>query len=185
MSTRASGNVTDIMDSIRRIVHALRTSHRAAGDLELTGAQLFVLATLGPAEGPMGVKELAEQTRTDQSTVSVVVGRLVDRGLVKRQRSSIDTRRVELSLTTRGRNVLRKTPTTVAQSRLAAALGELSSADTAALSRVLKRVVAMMGESDAPARMLFDESGDRASGEPEMRSLPGPPRSGRKNGRTR
>lgn len=165
MSKRASENVTDIMDSIRRIVQALRTSHRAAGDLELTGAQLFVLATLGPAEEPMGVKELAEQTRTDQSTVSVVVGRLVDRGLVKRERSAADTRRVELSLTTRGRNVLRKTPTTVAQRRLAGALAELSSTDTAALSRILKRVVAMMGESDTPARMLFDESGDRVSGE--------------------
>jgi DNA-binding MarR family transcriptional regulator len=172
------------MDSIRRIVHALRSSHRAAGDLDLTGAQLFVLATLGPAEEPMGIKELAEQTRTDQSTVSVVVSRLVDRGLVKRERSSVDTRRVELSLTNRGRGVLRKTPTTVAQRRLAGALAELSSADRAALSRILKRVVAMMGESDAPARMLFDESGDRTSGEPELRRHPAR-HSGRKNGRTR
>lgn len=82
------GNATEIMDSFRRIVRALRSSHRAAGDLDLTGAQLFVLATLGTAVGPMGVKELAERTRTDQSTVSVVVGRLVDRGLVKRVRST-------------------------------------------------------------------------------------------------
>jgi DNA-binding MarR family transcriptional regulator len=64
--------VKDLMDSIRRIVHALRSSHRAAGDVQLTGAQLFVLATLGAANGPLGVKELAEETRTDQSTVSVV-----------------------------------------------------------------------------------------------------------------
>lgn len=55
--------------------------------------------------------------------MSVVVGRLVDRGLVKRVRSAVDTRRVELSLTARGRTLQRKTPTTVAQKKLTEALG--------------------------------------------------------------
>jgi len=146
------------MDAFRRIVHALRSSHRAASDLNLTGAQLFVLATLGAAGGPMGVKELAEQTRTDQSTVSVVAGRLVDRGLVERARSAVDTRRVELSLTARGRRLQQKTPTTVAQQKLADALRHLSAADAATLSRILKGIVEMMGETDAPAPMLFDET---------------------------
>ena len=146
------------MDSFRRIVHALRSSHRVAGDLKLTGAQLFVISSLGASGEPMGVKELAERTRTDQSTVSVVVGRLVDRGLVKRARSAVDTRRVELSLTARGRAVLRETPTTVAQRRLADALGQLAARDMATLSRLLKRIVALMGEADAEAPMLFDEA---------------------------
>lgn len=153
------------MDSFRRIVRALRSSHRAAADLELTGAQLFVLTTLGASDEPMGVKELAARTRTDQSTASVVAGRLVDRGLVKRVRSIVDTRRVELSLTARGRALQRKTPATVAQTRLADALGRLPASDAAALSRILEMVVEMMGESDAPAPMLFDEgSADDSSG---------------------
>ena len=146
------------MDAFRRIVHALRSSHRAAADLNLTGAQLFVLATLGAAGEPMGVKELAERTRTDQSTVSVVVGRLVDRGLVHRARSTVDTRRVELSLTARGKTLQQKTPTTVAQQKLADALWHLSAADAETLSRILKGIVDLMGESDAPAPMLFDET---------------------------
>jgi len=41
------------MDSFRRIVRALRSSHRAAGDVALTGAQLFVLTTLGASSQPM------------------------------------------------------------------------------------------------------------------------------------
>lgn len=145
------------MDAFRRIVHALRSSHRAAADLDLTGAQLFVLATLGAAGEKMGVKELAERTRTDQSTVSVVAGRLVDRGLVERARSTVDTRRVELSLTARGRMLQQKTPTTVAQQKLADALWQLSASDAVTLSRILKGIVEMMGEADAPAPMLFDE----------------------------
>jgi DNA-binding MarR family transcriptional regulator len=148
------------MDAFRRIVRALRSSHRAAADLDLTGAQLFVLATLGSVGGPMGVRELAEQTRTDQSTVSVVAGRLVDRGLVKRVRSSVDTRRVELSLTARGTMLQQKTPTTVAQQKLADALWHLSASDAGTLSRILEGIVEMMGEADAPAPMLFDENAE-------------------------
>jgi DNA-binding MarR family transcriptional regulator len=148
---------TKSMDSFRRIVRALRSSHRAASDLDLTGAQLFILTTLGASREPMSVKDLAVATRTDQSTASVVVGRLVDRGLVKRVRSTVDTRRMELSLTARGKALQRKTPTTVAQTRLAEALGRLSAADAAALSRILNVVVDMMGEADAPAPMLFDD----------------------------
>lgn len=158
MTTRTKKNdANESMDSFRRIVQALRSSHRAASDVDLTGAQLFVLATLARAGRPMGVSELAEETRTDQSTVSVVVGRVVERGLVKRERSEVDTRRVELSLTARGRAVVRKTPATVAQQRLADALARLSRADAATLSRILKKVVGLMGEERAPARMLFDE----------------------------
>jgi DNA-binding MarR family transcriptional regulator len=150
------------MDSFRRIVHALRSSHRAAGDVALTGAQLFVLTTLAAARKPLSVGDLAERTRTDQSTVSVVVGRLVDRGFVHRARSAADTRRVELTLTAAGRTVLRKTPATVAQQRLSVALEQLPSSEAAALSRTLKKIVEAMGESDAPARMLFDDSGEKA-----------------------
>jgi len=175
--------VNAIMDSFRRIVHALRSSHRAAGDLDLTGAQLFVLTALGSAGGPIGVKELADKTRTDQSTVSVVVGRLVRRGLVKRVRSASDTRRVELSLTARGRAALQKTPTTVAQSKLADALGRLSKADAATLKRTLKHIVEMMGEADAPAPMLFDDA-DPESAEGDQ-GAPRAQRAGSKNARTR
>ncbi|MEO8036504.1 MAG: MarR family winged helix-turn-helix transcriptional regulator [Acidobacteriota bacterium] len=165
------------MDSFRRIVQALRSSHRVATNMKLTGAQLFVLTTLDAATEPIGVNELAEETRTDQSTVSVVVGRLVERRLVKRERSDMDSRRVELSLTARGRAMLRKTPATVAQQKLASALADLSAFDARNLSRLLKTIVAGMGEADSEARMLFDEreahdTGNvrRARGQPRAHS---------------
>ncbi|HEX9162405.1 MAG TPA: MarR family transcriptional regulator, partial [Thermoanaerobaculia bacterium] len=73
-----------LMDDFRRIVQALRSSHRAATRAKITGAQLFVLNTLGTAKGPLSISEVAEKTRTDPSTVSVVVDKLVRRGLVRR-----------------------------------------------------------------------------------------------------
>src|SRR4051812_46537197 len=79
-----------ILNSMRRIVQILRVASRAAEkDVGLSGAQLWVLHKL--AEGPViSLNELAERTCTHQSSVSVVVYGLVERGLVARTRSSSD-----------------------------------------------------------------------------------------------
>ncbi len=112
------------MDQFRRIVRALRSSHRAAAHLNLTGAQLYVINVIGEANRPLSVNEVAQRTETDQSTVSVVTNR-----------------RVELSLTASGRTLQKKAPVTVAQQRLTATLQELSSRDSDELLRVLTKIV--------------------------------------------
>ncbi len=154
--------VKDIMDSIRRIVQALRSSHRAAGAMQLTGAQLFVIASLGEAGGPLSVSDLARRTRTDQSTVSVVVSRLVEKGLVRRTTSPLDSRRVDLSLTAKGKTLQKKAPSTVTQQKLAEALEALPPREAATLSRLLTRIVDAMGLSDTPAQMFYDEPSSKA-----------------------
>ena len=148
----------EIMNHFRRIVRALRSSHRAAGNLNLTGAQLFVINVIGEAARPLGVGEVAQLTETDQSTVSVVTNRLVERGLLKRERSSDDSRRVELSLTASGRALQKKGPTTVAQQRMTAALQSLSPRDAAELLRLLSLVVNGMEIGQDPADMMFDDT---------------------------
>lgn len=155
--------VAALMDAVRRIVHALRSSHRAAAYLNLTGAQLFVINALHDARRPLSVTELAARTRTDPSTVSVVVTRLVKRGLVRRVRAADDSRRVELSLTRRGKALQRKAPTTHSQERLMEALDNLSPRDAATLQRLLSYIVDAMGEAKAPVQMLFDSPVARRS----------------------
>lgn len=151
------GRVAALMDAFRRIVHALRSSHRAAAYLNLTGAQLFVVNALHGAKRPMSVSELAARTRTDPSTVSVVVSRLVKRGLVQRARASEDGRRAELTLTRSGQALQKKAPVTLAQERLLDALESLSPRDAATLLRLLDQIVVSMGEAEAPVEMLFAE----------------------------
>ena len=56
------------------------------------------------------VNELADRTYTHQSSVSVVVRRLVEQGLVARRRASDDGRRRELSLTAAGRRLVARAP---------------------------------------------------------------------------
>src|SRR5690348_4180204 len=82
--------VTRAVAALRRIVLAVRLSaRRAERELGLSGAQLFVLQQLG-ASPVHSLNELAERTRTHQSSVSVVVRRLVARGLVTRTRATDD-----------------------------------------------------------------------------------------------
>ena len=144
------------IDSIRRILHALRASARRAEALPggVTGAQLFVLQTL--AGGPVrSLNELATRTFTHQSTVSVVVGRLVARGLVIRRRSADDGRRLELQLSPSGRKLVRRSPP-MAQHRLIGALHALPARDARQLARLLGRLVELMGAAHGAPPMFFE-----------------------------
>lgn len=155
-AARPADDLSAALDAIRRIVQALRVSTRLAErQLGVSGAQLFVLHTL--AESPAeSLNDLAARTFTHQSSVSVVVDRLVRRRLVSRKRSSTDARRIVLSLTASGNALLRSSPE-VAQLRLISALKELPQRDRRGLARILDRVVHAMGADVAPS-LFFEES---------------------------
>src|ERR1700710_363682 len=121
-------DVREVLNALRRIVRSLRVSSRTAEQrVGLSGAQLFVLQCLA-RQSPCSVNELAARTATDQSSVSVVVSRLVARGHVRRAPSKLDRRRVELTLTPSGRALLAAAPE-AAQGRLLGALTQLPKAD--------------------------------------------------------
>jgi DNA-binding MarR family transcriptional regulator len=134
----------EALDAIRRIVQALRESSRAAEKRAgLSGAQLFVLHAL--EESPrLSLNDLAERTRTHQSSVSAVVARLTRERLVERGTARGDARRAEIRLSARGHSRLRTAPRT-AQERLIAAVDALPSADRRRLAATLARLVDAMG----------------------------------------
>jgi len=146
----------DLLDAVRHLVRALRLSHHEAEQrVGLSAAQLFVLQTLDE-QGPLSLKEVAERTATDPSSVSVVVGRLVDESLVHRQRSPTDARRAELSLTRKARGVLAKAPPPVAQRALVDAVAALTARERETLSRLMWRVVTAMGAGRGAPEMFFE-----------------------------
>ena len=153
---RHSRETTAVLDHLRRIVRTLRESSRAAETrLGVTGAQLFVLRALAGPE-PLSLNQVAARTHTHQSTVSVVVKRLVARRLIRRAVSALDGRRIQLRLTDRGHAVLERAPL-AAQDRLIAGLETLSATDRARLATTLGRLVAAMGLRTAPPAMFFEE----------------------------
>jgi len=145
------------MNAVRSIVRAQRINTRAIElKMGISLAQLFVLQQLAqrPADS---LNDLAERTATHQSSVSVVVRRLVERGLVSRTASTTDKRRIEIAVTPAGRELLDGAPTTVSM-ELMAALERMGRSDREMLAGLLERWMRdanidfttppMMGEED-------------------------------------
>jgi MarR family transcriptional regulator, lower aerobic nicotinate degradation pathway regulator len=149
------------MNAVRSIVRALRVNTRAIElKMGISLAQLFVLQQL--AERPAdSLNELADRTATHQSSVSVVVRRLVERGLVSRTTSAVDKRRIEIAVTAAGRALLADAPTTVS-TQLVGALQVLGPADRDMLGHLLERWIRaahidlatppMLGEDESEVR---------------------------------
>jgi DNA-binding MarR family transcriptional regulator len=149
-----------ILDSIRRLVRMLRVSDRQAqSELGVSGAQLFVLAELGKTPS-LSLNELASRTLTDQSSVSVVVTRLVEAGLVTRDRDARDARRLVLNLTRSGHALLQNAPP-IAQERLLAVFDGLSDAERKRFADTFEEIIENAGGDDGPAPMLFEEDAAR------------------------
>jgi len=126
------------MNAIRSIVRALRINTRAIElKMGISLAQLFVLQQLAERAAD-SLNDLAERTATHQSSVSVVVRRLVERGYVTRTSSSADKRRIEIVLTPEGRKLLEGAPSTI-QTQLVAALRQMGRGDQESLADLLER----------------------------------------------
>jgi MarR family transcriptional regulator, lower aerobic nicotinate degradation pathway regulator len=158
----AEPSIIEILDAVRRIISGLRRSSRAIeGSLGIGSAQLFVLQELAKAPAD-SINELAERTFTHQSSVSVVVRRLVRQKLVERRPAKDDRRRRELRLTRAGQRLVARAPVP-AQIRLIEGLRVLPAAERRTLARLLNRVVHRMGLSEEEPVMLFSEGKTRYS----------------------
>lgn len=144
-----------ILDDIRRLVQSIRlASLDSEKRIGLSAAQLFVLHKLGEEEG-LSINELAERTLTHQSSVSVVVQKLVRKKLIVRSRSAADGRQSEISLTKKGRNLLKKAPHAF-QDKLIEAMKQMKPEMRRRLSTGLSAFLDTAGiKGDAP--MIFDD----------------------------
>jgi DNA-binding MarR family transcriptional regulator len=133
----------DLQVVLGRLVRRLRQAHET-GDLSLS--ELSALARLEQA-GPLQPGQLAEQERVAPQAMSVIVATLADHGLLAREVDADDGRRVVLSATDAGRQLLDGRRTAKAK-RLATALrdelepDELQ--DLAAALALLDRVAARL-----------------------------------------
>jgi DNA-binding MarR family transcriptional regulator len=175
----SAGDVHAALDAFRRIVQALRMSARDAEQrLGLSGAQLFALQQLASMPGA-SVNDLAARTFTHQSSVSVVVRRLVERRLVAKVAARDDRRRVRLAVTDAGHAALRRAPEPI-HDRLIAGIAKLSTPRRHTLARALTQVARTMAGPRTAPPMFFEEPETRA---PRRRVRRGPGR--RRSGRTR
>jgi DNA-binding MarR family transcriptional regulator len=143
------------MDSLRRVVHALRIATRASERaFGLSAAQLFVLRQLSVTSG-QSLSDLAARTRTTQSSISEVVARLVRNGLLSRTPSSNDRRRAVLSLTAAGEALLANAPETV-QERLLRGFESLDEGARRTLAKGLESWLTASGLDDVTPTLFFE-----------------------------
>ncbi len=99
-------HVRQVLVAVRRILHAadLR-SRRLSRETGLTAAQLAVLQSIADL-GEVTTGRISADASLTQATVTVILDRLVERGLVERYRSADDRRIVHSRLTAAGAQAL-------------------------------------------------------------------------------
>jgi DNA-binding MarR family transcriptional regulator len=149
-------DIPRVMDALRRIVRTLRIASRATEkQIGISGAQLYVLQELAK-QPASSVNELAERTTTHQSSVSAVVSRLVERGLVVRRPSPEDGRRVTIELTTAGQELAQTAPPT-AQAQLIEGLRNMPLEDCNRLIELLEGWADSAHLDSGPSPFIFED----------------------------
>jgi DNA-binding MarR family transcriptional regulator len=144
-----------ILNALRRLVSTLHVASRQAEkQLGVSTAQLFALQKLQDGQ-KRSLNELALLTYTHQSSLSVVVRKLVDKGLIQSSVAPSDSRRLMLGLTAKGRRMLDKAATSMPD-RLLKALGEMDPKDQIQLGKLLNELLDRAALSDASADLFFE-----------------------------
>ena len=175
LATETKDDAENALDELRRLVHGLRTSAYAVErELGISGAQLFVLREL-EAEPGCSIRRLSDRTLTDPSSVSTVVARLVERGLVTRTQDVVDARKSCLVVSKKGSNLLARAPEPY-QARIIAALRRLAPQRLRELRLGLRQVTDALQIERGPAPLFFEAGPATKTGPANRKRTPRAPR---------
>lgn len=138
---------------LRLVVTRLARRLRQHGETSASPTQLAALATV-ERDGPLTLGALAAMERVQPPTITAAVGRLEQRGLVRRRTDPGDRRVARVEITPEGRRLLeqsRSRKTAYLERRLAA----LSADERAALQRaaeILERILEENADDAALSR---------------------------------
>jgi DNA-binding MarR family transcriptional regulator len=139
----------EVVVTLRRIIRAIDLhSRRLTREFGLTGPQLLILTEISRGGG-LTVGDVAHRVHLSQATVTVVVDRLEETGLVVRTRDVVDRRRVHLAMTERAAKLLDTRPSLL-QERFMERFGRLRSEEQHAILDSLTRVARMMDVEEIP-----------------------------------
>jgi DNA-binding MarR family transcriptional regulator len=151
-----------VAGSLRRIIHAIDLhSRRLSRETGLTVPQLSVLQVV-QRHPDAPVKSVARSSHLTQATVSIVLDRLEERGLVHRRRADQDRRQVLITITDAGREALARVPDLLQQHFLERFHG-LQQWEQSMLVAALQRVADLM-EIEMPAPLGVATGADNAAG---------------------
>ena len=159
-----------VLISLRRVTRAidLHSKHlmKTAG---LTAPQMLILQTLRD-QGDAIISDVAHQISLSQATVTSILDRLEKRGLVMRERSQQDKRKVYACLTDAGNDLIRNAPMPL-QDYFIRQFSDLQDWEQTQIISALQRVAHMMDAQHIDAAPLLDVGAIDRQSEEENRTF--------------
>ena len=147
--------IDEVLISLRRVTRAidLHSKHlmKTAG---LTAPQMLILQTLRD-QGDAIISDVANHINLSQATVTSILDRLEKRGLVMRERSQQDKRKVYACLTDAGSELIRNAPMPL-QDYFIRQFSDLQDWEQTHIISALQRVAHMMDAQHIDAAPLLD-----------------------------
>ena len=144
----------EVLIALRRIMRATELySKQLSKTAGLTSPQLLILAAIARM-GDVTIGTIAREVKLSQATVTTILDRLERRGLVYRERSTVDKRKVHAHLTAEGEEALSTAPTPLQQSFIARYEG-LDPWEQSMILASLQRVADMMDAGDLDASPML------------------------------
>lgn len=153
----------DILRTIRQMVRQISIhSKHLLREVGLSVPQVVCLRAIHTLAGERGVTvaEVSDHVQLSAPTVSRIVDRLIAAGLVTRERSTEDRRKVALALTADGAARISALPQPL-QDKFLRRLAELSQDERAHLRDALRRVADLMSAGDLDAAPLLSTDDPR------------------------
>jgi DNA-binding MarR family transcriptional regulator len=147
--------IDEVLTSLRRVIRATDLHSRQLAKLSgLTAPQILLLQAISKLEEAT-IGELAKEVSLSQATVTTIIDRLEKKELLKRERSSVDKRKVHAYLTSKGMETLRDAPLPL-QDHFARHFNDLQEWEQTSIIAALQRIAYMMDAEHIDASPVLD-----------------------------
>lgn len=155
---RVSEDICDnVLIALKRITRAIDIhSRRLMQSTGLTGPQLLVLLVLKREGAAIPIGVLADSISLSQGTVTSILERLLKKAFVEKTRSTLDKRKVYVSLTETGKQAVADAPTPL-QEHFISAFRKLQDWEQTLILSSLQRVGQMMNAEDIEVEPILYE----------------------------
>lgn len=156
-STEKLDAADEIVRSLRKILRKVNEHSRHVareGDVSISGLLCLRQISHSPAGQPITSVDIARATQLSMPTVSRILDRLEKDGLIARNRSPVDRRKLLLKLTPKGKRKVLRLPQPLHEGFLDN-LHKTSKRRQREILAVLHQVVEMMGATDLDAAPIL------------------------------
>lgn len=144
-----------MLQSLRQSIRAIDMhSKKLAADHKITSPQLVCLSEIN-THPKVSISELARFVHLSPSTVVGIVDRLEEKNLVEKVRNDKDRRRVDITITPRGKTLIDDAPTPF-QEEFASAFSALPTDEQLQLVQAFEKVVDLMNARNIDAAPMLE-----------------------------